>query len=180
MEWTGIAASGVVLALVAMAASSVVREIDRVVARLVVNEASHDQLRRAQSEAETLTHLLVHDMKGPLTGLIGLAEVVVSELTGPLQADVRMIESQGRRLQSMVEDLLAVVRLERGVLQSAPELVDLSALLAALSNSYATAAQKVGAEITTAVDAGLSATVHRDMVHRLYDNLVLNALDFVI
>ena len=75
-----------------------VRELDGVVARLVVHEVSHDELRRAQSEAETLTSLLIHDMKGPLTGLIGLAEVVASELTGPQQADVKMIEQQGRRL----------------------------------------------------------------------------------
>src|SRR6266478_4724284 len=75
-HWANVAMGGVVLALVAMVAAAVVAELERVVARLVVNEVSHEELRRAQSEAETLTHLLVHDMKGPLTGLIGLAEVV--------------------------------------------------------------------------------------------------------
>jgi len=168
-----------VLALVGMAAAAVVRELDRLVARLVVNEVSHEELRRAQSEAETLTHLLVHDMKGPLTGLIGLAEVVGAELSGPLKGDVKMIEAQGRRLQTMVGDLLAIARLERGVLQTPPEPVDLSALLRSLSDSYAAAAQRKGAQIAVAVDRGLCATLHRDMVHRLFDNLVLNALDFV-
>ena len=175
----GIAGSGIVLALTAMAAAAVVREIDRVVARLVVNEVSHDELRRAQSEAETLTHLLVHDMKGPLTGLIGMAEVVASELTGPLQADVRMIEEQGRRLQAMVGDLLAIARLERGILMAAPEAVDLSALLVSLADSYAAAARQAGAAISARVETGLSATLHREMIDRLFDNLVLNALDFV-
>ena len=179
VDAVGIAGSGIVLALVAMAAASVVREIDRVVARLVVNEVSHEELRRAQTEAETLTHLLVHDMKGPLTGLIGMAEVVASEVPPQLQADVRMIEEQGRRLQAMVGDLLSIARLERWVLQSAPETVDLSALLASLADSYAAAARQSGAQITASVEGGLSATLHREMVHRLYDNLVLNALDFV-
>lgn len=177
--WTGIAASAVVLLLAGMAAAAVVREIDRVVARLVVNEVSHEELRRAQTEAETLTHLLVHDMKGPLTGLIGLAEVVASELSGPLRADVERIEQQGRRLQEMVEDLLAIARLERGVLQSPPEAVDLSALLTSLVQTYAAPARQASAQIGCRVEPGLSATLHREMVHRLYDNLVLNALDFV-
>jgi signal transduction histidine kinase len=179
VDWTGIAGSGIVLALLAMVCAAVVREIDRVVARLVVNEVSHDELRRAQGEAETLTNLLVHDMKGPLTGLIGLAEVVASELTGPHQADVRMIEAQGRRLQAMVSDLLAIARLERGILTSPPEAVDLSALLASLADTYAAPARQVGAVIATAVSPGLCATLHREMIHRLYDNLILNALDFV-
>jgi len=63
VSWVGIAMGGVVLALVGMVSAAVVRELDRVVARLVVNEVSHEELRRAQSDAETLTHLLVHDMK---------------------------------------------------------------------------------------------------------------------
>src|SRR5258708_5613190 len=179
VAWSGIAASSMVLALVAIAAAAVVTEIDRVVARLVVNEVSHNELRRAQREAETLTDLLVHDMKGPLTGLIGLAEVVASELTGPLQADVKMIEAQGRRLQAMVSDLLAIARLERGVLQSAPEAVDLSALLTAMAGAYAAASRQAGAQIAACVEPGLSATLNREMVLRLLDNLVLNALDFV-
>jgi two-component system heavy metal sensor histidine kinase CusS len=179
VSWVNTAMSGVVLALVALVSAAVVRELDRVVARLVVHEVSHEELRRAQSEAETLTHLLVHDMKGPLTGLIGLAEVVASELKGPLQSDVKMIEQQGRRLQAMVGDLLAIARLERGVLSSAPETVDLSALLVALANAYAVSARHAGAQITAAVDPGLTATLHREMVHRFFDNLVLNALDFV-
>lgn len=179
IPWTGIAPSAVVLGLVALAACAVVRELDGVVARLVVNEVSHDELRRAQTEAETLTHMLVHDMKGPLTGLIGLAEQVASELRGPQQEDVKMIEQQGRRLQAMVSDLLSIARLERGVLSSAPEAVDLSALLVALSDAYAAAARQAGAQIAASVEPGLTAMLHREMIHRLLDNLVLNALDFV-
>jgi len=177
--WVNLAMSGVVLALIAVVSAAVVRELDRMVARLVVNEVSHEELRRAQSEAETLTHLLVHDMKGPLTGLIGLAEVVASELKGPLQSDVKMIEQQGRRLQAMVGDLLAIARLERGVLSSAPETVDLSALLVSLANSYAISARNAGAQMTAKVEPGHCASLHREMVHRFFDNLVLNALDFV-
>jgi len=177
--WAEMVTSSVVLALVALASGVVVRELDRLLVRLVVNEVSHEELRRAQGEAETVTHLLVHDMKGPLTGLIGLAEVVASELEGPLQADVKMIEQQGRRLEAMVGDLLQIARLERGVLASAPEQVDLSALLYSLASSYAMTAQKVGAQIQASVEPGLGAVVHREMIHRFFDNLVLNALDFV-
>src|SRR5256712_13795711 len=103
-------------------------------------------------------------MKGLLTGLIGLAEVVASELEGPLQKDVKMIEQQGRRLQAMVGDLLAIARLERGVLNSAPETIDLSALLVSLANAYPASAPKAGAPIAPKGDPGLSARLHRETV----------------
>src|SRR5437763_2337391 len=171
VAWASIAMSGVVLALVAMVSAAVVRELDRLVARLVVNEVSHEELRRAQGEAETLTHLLVHDMKGPLNGLIALAEAGASEIKGPLQADVRMIEQQGRRLQAMVGDLLAIAKLERGVLTSAPETVDLSALLISLANAYAASARNAGAQIGASVEAALCATLHGERLLRLLDTL---------
>jgi len=100
-------------------------------------------------------------------------------LTGPLHSDVKMIEQQGRRLQAMVGDLLAIARLERGVLSSAPETIDLSALLVSLANAYAISARRAGAQITACVEARLSASLHLEMVHRFFDNLILNALDFV-
>src|SRR2546425_6444067 len=40
---------------------------------------------------------------------------------------------------------LAIARLERGVLNSAPETVDLSALLVSLANAYAASARNAGA-----------------------------------
>ena len=68
----------------ALLAGTVLAARYRVVARLVVNEVGHNELRRAQREAETLTDLMVHDLKGPLTGLIGLAETYGGE--APLRA----------------------------------------------------------------------------------------------
>ena len=52
-------------------------------------------------------------------------------------------------------------------------------MLIAFSDSYAAAARQAGAQIGASVEAGLSATLHREMILRLLDNLVLNALDFV-
>src|SRR2546429_9687776 len=98
---------------------------------------------------------------------------------GTLKADVNKIEQQGRWLKAMVGDLLAIAKLERGVLTSAPETVDLSALLVSLANAYAVSARNAGAQISARVEPGLCATLHREMVHRFFDNLVLNALDFV-
>jgi len=76
-------------------------------------------------------------------------------------------------------DLLSIARMERGVLQSAPETVDLSALLSSLAETYAAPARHAGAHLEVSVEPGLSALVHREMLLRLLDNLVLNALDFV-
>jgi len=86
-------------------------------------------------------------MKGPLTGLIGLAEVVASELEGPLQKDVKMIEQQAQ-LQAMVGDLLAIARPSAGAQLGARDGRSL-ALLVSLANAYAASARNAGAQIAT-------------------------------
>jgi signal transduction histidine kinase len=48
-----------------------------------------------------------------------------------------------------------------------------------MAGAYGAASRQAGAQIAASVEPGLSATLHREMVHRLLDNLVLNALDFV-
>src|SRR5207245_2129819 len=51
--------------------------------------------------------------------------------------------------------------------------------LGSLANAYAATARQAGAQISTNVEPGLCAVLHREMIHRFFDNLVLNALDFV-
>lgn len=178
-RWLAAALTVLVLGAALLEALAVLRQLDHVFQLLEKAEAQHEELRRAQSEAENLTHLLVHDMKGPLTGLIGLAEVIASELDDPARADVKRIEEQGRRLEAMVTDLLEIARLERGILGSPAEPVDLSVLLTSVAEAYRGRVRQLGAAIEVRVERGLVAPLQHEMIQRFLDNLMLNALDFV-
>src|SRR5205823_2531467 len=81
-------------------------------------EAKHAQLLQAQREAESLSRLLIHDLKGPLTTILSYTDLVTDELRrrpelSQLADDLRTADAAGRRMLEMIGDLLSISRLER-------------------------------------------------------------------
>ena len=143
-------------------------------------EEQQQRLVIAQRESETLTSLLVHDMKQPLSSVLALVELAASDLVSlpggaPLMKDLEMARTQAQRLLAMIGDLLAVSRLEKGTLEPRPEPTAVGPLLQAV------AAQAVGsrAQVSVRAEADLVVPLDRALAERMLENLMSNALAFV-
>jgi signal transduction histidine kinase len=72
------------------------------------------ELEAANNELETFTHSVSHDLRQPLSGVMGFAEFLLSEKAGPLNAKqkeyLRDIHNGGRHLLSLTADLLRFSR----------------------------------------------------------------------
>jgi len=141
----------------------------------------HRKLQLAQREAEKLTALLVHDMKGPLSSVLGFVELVTMQLGARTEAQgqvkhLRTALDQGRRLLNMIESLLAIARLERGAVTAQREETDVLPLLQAVVNSQTPRAQAQGTLLGAQGEPGLRAAFDRDLMQRMLENLVTNAL----
>lgn len=88
------------------------REIDR---RL--RHQAHD-LQRSNEELEQFAYVASHDLKAPLRGIENLATWIQEDLGDTLQGDPRhnmeLLRSRVRRLESLLNDLLAYSRAGRG------------------------------------------------------------------
>jgi two-component system heavy metal sensor histidine kinase CusS len=147
-------------------------------------EQQHRQLLSAQREAEVLSSLLVHDMKSPLSTLMMRLELAQRHTEGQpglvsLAKDLRISRLQGQRLLGMIEDLLAIARLERGALEPHTALVDVTALLQSVASSYEGVAQTLQARVSVAGDPGTTAVLDRELIERVLENLTSNALRYV-
>lgn len=143
----------------------------------------HRKLQLAQREAEKLTALLVHDMKGPLSSVLGFVELVTMQLGArpEAQGQLRHLKTaldQGRRLLNMIESLLAIARLERGAVTARREETDVLPLLQAVVNSQSPRAQTQGVLLGAQGEPGLRAAFDKDLMQRLLENLVTNALSY--
>ncbi|HWQ12655.1 MAG TPA: HAMP domain-containing sensor histidine kinase [Roseiflexaceae bacterium] len=83
-------------------------------------ERLNDALRQLQRDKEQLTQMVVHDLKNPLTAMIGFLEML--HLGEPRLADHQreLLESalrSGRNLAGLIGDLLDSARLEEGRLE---------------------------------------------------------------
>lgn len=205
-----LAASALVLALTAAVTLIVARRWEDLLRRLVLEEVKrrrdlernehlaqanrtikqiNHELVQAQREAELVTSLLVHDLKGPLTGLLGHLDLISGSLeraaVRPQHAAHLLKDSSasammaGRRLLGMIGDLLAVSRLERGVLVPAPQAANARELLEEVLATQAGLATRQQVKLDLRCDEDLWGEVDVGLLRRALENVLSNALRYV-
>ena len=209
INWGTILASGIVLGLAAVVTALAARRIEELVSRMAAEEVAgrlqqernlelelaaaevraahrelavqHAELVAAHQRAERLSQLVVHDLKGPLTSVLTLMELTASHLEGdaPARADLGVALREGQRMLGMVQDLLAISRLEEGALRIEPRQQRVLPILEAIAAAHGPAAQQKGAPLTVRAHPELTFVFDPGLLHRLIENLVLNALRFV-
>ncbi len=147
-----------------------------------VNAELDDQHRRlvlAQRDAETMTSRLVHEMKQPLASVLGLIDLVADDLREQPAAqaalpDLAAARAQGQRLLSMVDDLLAIARLEHGTLATARVATTLVPLLDSVVARQPLRSARI--EVSVRGERELSAPLDRELIERLLENMLARTL----
>jgi len=92
-------------------------------------------LLRSNEELEQFAYVASHDLKAPLRGIENLVswieEDLESSLTGDTRSNMDLLKSRVRRLESLLDDLLAYSRAGRG--DAASDLVDTKELVGELA-----------------------------------------------
>ncbi len=147
-------------------------------------DALEESLRK-QKELEKvrddLMKMIVHDLKSPLTSIIGAMEMLMDGDFGALAPDQRSAlgdaETRAEDLLALIEDLLEVARLEetRLVLHLAPTAP--GALLTEVRHEWDVRAQQEGATVTIEVaDDAPVIEADQALMRRVFGNLVQNSL----
>ena len=88
--------------------------VARVAERSTALETANRGLQIANKELEAFTFSISHDLRQPLSAMIGFSEYLISEKAGPLNAEQQdclcEIRDSGRRLVQLTEDLLRFSR----------------------------------------------------------------------
>jgi two-component system, OmpR family, sensor kinase len=133
------------------------------------------QARR--SAAEELVTILAHDLRN-LLGPLGLRlEVLSARAQGPQrEEDRRDIDAAARtldRLAALVSDLLDVARIDQGVFQVQPKLVDLGALVTGVAGVFDTPQHPVLVRVQEGDPIQVPADASR--LRQCLENLIANA-----
>lgn len=132
-----------------------------------------------RSYVDEYVQTLAHELKSPLAAIRGAAEL----LREPMPEDARArfagnIEEQTQRAQSMIDRLLELSNLERRGALARVEEVDLAALVRAVREELAPAAQARQVELALDLPARAAASGDAFLLQRAIANLVRNALEF--
>jgi signal transduction histidine kinase len=145
----------------------------------VAERALHEKAELERMKAD-LTGMIVHDLKGPLGGILTVAQLALRkrQASGADHArQFEQIQRSARDLMRMIENLLEIDQMQEGRLELRLEPVDVAALLGECAEEYRAAAEMAGQTIGVTVDPGVPGIVtDRWLLRRVLNNLVLNAV----
>ncbi|HEU5090423.1 MAG TPA: HAMP domain-containing sensor histidine kinase [Roseiflexaceae bacterium] len=135
------------------------------------------RLQQLQGDKETLLQLVVHDLKNPLTALLGFLEMLRREtLTADqLELAVSALRS-AKNLQELIDDLLDVARMEESKLDLHYTTASLTILLADVASEMHAWARQDDHILHVDVPHDILVDVDERLMRRVLRNLLSNAL----
>ena len=181
LRWWAWLAYALVLALLFAALLAAMRRRQAQRHRLELITQQH-QLAQAASRAKTqFLAELGHEIRTPMTGVLGMAELLLSRPLGKTERHyAQTIRNSGEVLLTLVNDALDLARIEAGRLQLNPAPFDPYALLLDVAELQRGKAMSKGLALRVQVAEGMPAHVSGDAVRvrQILLNLSSNALKF--
>lgn len=140
----------------------------------------YDALKATLQMREDMSNMVVHDLRNPTAVILLSAELLLlNNFQGKERERIQMIETSAKMLNSLINDLLLMAKMESGKLLLNSQELSLDALATTVLSDFQAIArsknqhleyQPPGAKRWIFADANL--------LHRLIDNLLSNAIKF--
>jgi two-component system, sensor histidine kinase and response regulator len=141
-------------------------------------EKMNESLNLANKELEAFSQTVSHDLKSPLNGVIGFADLLKIEYEDLLDSDgqsyLDYIIKSGRNMAQLIEDLLAFS--QSGRTELVPEKINLSEMAATICKDLR--AINYVARYDVKIDEGITVFADPKMMAVVLNNLIGNALKY--
>ncbi len=141
-------------------------------------KAIEQQLREVNRELEAFVYTVSHDLRTPLTPILGYADYLTNTYQGKLDEHVldclREIEQAGNRMLALIEDLLLLASV--GHLERPEQPVAVKDLMQEVISDFGSRIIAVG--VTIQLQHLPAVHVPETMLRQVFDNLIGNAIHY--
>ncbi len=139
-------------------------------------------LKEANAEKDKFFSLIAHDLKSPLSAIIGITELLAEDadkLTlGEIQRLSRSLQMSATNVYGLLENLLEWSRVRRRMFDFSPQFFTLRQIVANVMDTHAMAAAKKQVGLLNAINDSVRVFADERMVETILRNLVSNAIKF--
>lgn len=152
--------------------------------RAIENQRTVQQKKQLEQEKEDFIFMLSHDMKNPITAVIGSIDIMREGRLGPVNIEqteyLQSAIESCEEVVTMIDNLLDVQRFETGKMPSKTGPADPLTLLATSVRRFMPAAERENIALILTNQSGVpEISVDSSILARVFANLIGNALKFV-
>jgi two-component system sensor histidine kinase/response regulator len=139
-----------------------------------------DALKETLKLREDLANMVVHDMRTPLTAILGFTELLRSGfISAEDTEDIEKLHRQVLRLNGFVNDILVQAKMENNKLILNPTPISVNGLLRTAQENHSVIAKSRGITLEMHwAEPDITISVDANLFQRVLDNLLSNALKF--
>jgi protein-histidine pros-kinase len=143
----------------------------------------NEELERANKAKDLFLATMSHELRTPLNAIIGFTGTLLMRLPGPLtpeqEKQLRTVQSSGRHLLSLINDLLDLAKIEAGKVELHFEQTVCQEVLAEVAAALRPQAERKGLDFqVSAPDEDVVFPTDRRALHQIVLNLLTNAIKF--
>jgi signal transduction histidine kinase len=156
--------------------------VDRFAAAQSSYTSDLGRVRAADRDRAAFLAAVSHELRSPLNAILGFADILMTEVDGPLSAEAReeveQIRGSGKHLLDLINDILELSALESGQLKLTRSRVDLTAVAREVVREAAGLVGTRPIAVRIEGEAALYARADAKRVRQILTNLVGNAVKF--
>jgi len=145
-------------------------------------EEKNKELQESNRLKNNFLGIAAHDMRTPLYGIKGLAELLIDGTKGPITEDqktyISLINHSVEEMLILINDLLDISRIESGKLIILPRMNSIIALVENRLQFYSVMAAKKNIMIHTHFDSIKDFHFDANRISQVFDNFMSNAIKY--
>lgn len=138
--------------------------------------------RSADKDRAAFLAAVSHELRSPLNAILGFADVLLTEVDGPLTAEAReeieQIKGSGQHLLELINDILEFSALETGQLKLSRASIDIGPIVSEVVREAGVVAKPKQVDLRLDIRGAVSAHADARRVRQVVGNLVGNAIKF--
>jgi two-component system sensor histidine kinase/response regulator len=143
-------------------------------------DQKNKKLEELEQMKEGLIHMIIHDLRNPLTAISGLIEISLLDRSRFDEGQIHNFEKCGaycNEMSEQIENLLSIHLMENTMLPIQAEPTDIASLLDASLEQVGAAAEKKGISLFCSVPADIPpVSLDARLIKRVMTNLLSNAI----